>query len=200
MQRNFELMSLSEEKEALRVAVRARRRALSPELRARAADALLAAWKSKFDDLDPARAVSGFWPNAAEIDCRPLLEHLQARGHQLLLPVVVERDRPLVFRRWKPGDPLTRGNGAHVPLDSAAEGTPDFLLVPLTAFDRSGYRLGQGAGYYDRTLAGLRARRPIRAVGVAFMLQEVERVPFDGFDQRLDGVLTEAGFIATGES
>ena len=192
-------MSLSEEKATLRQAVRARRGALPDSLRATAGTGLLAAWRARFEDVAPAIAISAFWPNPGEIDCRPLLDHLHARGHALLLPVVVARERPLVFRRWRPGDALVRGNGAHVPLPTAPEGEPDFLLVPLTAFDRSGYRLGEGAGYYDRTLAGLRARRPIRAVGVAFMVQEVERVPFDGHDQRLDGVLTEAGYIATGK-
>jgi 5-formyltetrahydrofolate cyclo-ligase len=192
-------MSLSEEKEALRARIRLRRRSLPDAFRAEAALGLLAAWRAAFDTLGPATTISAFWPNTAEMDCRPLLGHLHARGHRLLLPVVVARDHPLVFRRWAPGDDLVRGNGAQVPLDGVPEAEPDFLLVPLTAFDRSGYRLGQGAGYYDRTLAGLRARRPVQAVGVGFTLQEVERVPFDGYDQRLDGVLTESGFIATGE-
>lgn len=193
-------MSLSEEKEALRARMRLRRKNLTEALRDSAGRGLVAAWRGQFEHLDPRTAISAFWPNPSELDCRPLLDHLHGRGHPLLLPVVVERDHPLIFRRWAPGDPLMRGNGAHVPLDSAPEAEPDFLLVPLTAFDRSGYRLGQGAGYYDRTLAGLRARRAITAVGVAFTIQEVERVPFDGYDQRLDGVLTELGFIATGES
>lgn len=190
-------MSLSEEKEALRARIRLRRKSLSEAEREAAARGLLAAWRQHFDHLAEATAISAFWPNPSEMDCRPLLDHLHRKGHPLLLPVVVERDRPLIFRRWAPGDELVRGNGAHVPLDTAAEGEPDFLLVPLTAFDRSGYRLGAGAGYYDRTLAGLRARRRVTAVGVAFALQEVERVPFDGFDQRLEGILTETGFIAT---
>jgi 5-formyltetrahydrofolate cyclo-ligase len=193
-------MSLSEEKEALRARIRLRRKSLSEAERDQAALGLLAAWRGRFDHLAPRLAVSAFWPNPSEIDCRPLLDHLHGRGHPLLLPVVIARDSPLIFRRWTPGDDLVRGNGAHVPRDDAPQAEPDFLLVPLTAFDRSGYRLGQGAGYYDRTLAGLRARRRITAVGVAFAIQEVERVPFDGYDQRLEGVLTETGFIATGEA
>jgi 5-formyltetrahydrofolate cyclo-ligase len=191
-------MSLTAEKEALRVALQARRRLLSEAEREAAAAALVTQWRQRFNTLDRAKTIAGFWPNRNEIDCRTLLAHLHARGHDLLLPVVVARDQPLIFRRWAPGDALERGNGAHVPLPSAAIAEPDFLIVPLTAFDRSGYRLGQGAGYYDRTLAGLRARRRIMAVGVAFAVQEVARVPFDLHDERLDGVLTEAGYIATG--
>lgn len=190
-------MSLSEEKEALRARIRLRRKSLSESERVQAAAGLLAAWRRRFDHLEPHLAISAFWPNPSEIDCRPLLDHLHGKGHPLLLPIVIARESPLMFRCWAPGDELVRGNGAHVPREGAAEAEPDFLLVPLTAFDRSGYRLGQGAGYYDRTLAGLRARRRITAVGVAFAIQEVERVPFDGYDQRLEGVLTDTGFIET---
>jgi 5-formyltetrahydrofolate cyclo-ligase len=190
-------MSLTAEKEALRVDLRARRRTLSDAERIAAADGLLAAWRQNFDHVPTEAAIAAYWPSRTEIDCRALLAHLIAKGHRLLLPVVVERDRPLIFRGWRPGDPLMRGNGAEVPHASAEEGEPDFLLVPLTAFDRSGHRLGQGAGYYDRTLAMLRARRPVPAVGVAFALQEVDLVPHGDHDERLDGVLTEMGYIAT---
>ena len=70
---------------------------------------------------------------------------------------------------------------------------PDVLIVPLLAFDARGYRLGYGGGFYDRTLAGLRARHGVLAVGFAFAAQEVDVVPVDGFDQRLDAVVTEQG-------
>jgi len=108
-------MSLSEEKEALRGRIRLRRKSLSESERVAAARALLAAWRQNFDHLAPTTAISAFWPNPSEIDCRPLLDHLHRRGHPLLLPVVIARDTPLVFRRWAPGDALVRGNGAHVP-------------------------------------------------------------------------------------
>ena len=72
---------------------------------------------------------------------------------------------------------------------------PDVLLVPLLAFDRAGYRLGYGGGYYDRTLAALRAKKRILAVGLAFAVQEVAQVPHEDFDERLDFVLTEQGVI-----
>jgi 5-formyltetrahydrofolate cyclo-ligase len=72
---------------------------------------------------------------------------------------------------------------------------PDILLVPLLAFDRSGHRIGYGAGYYDLTIAQLRARKPIAAVGIAFAAQEVETVPRTAFDAQLDLVLTESETI-----
>ncbi len=70
---------------------------------------------------------------------------------------------------------------------------PQVLIVPLLAFDARGYRLGYGGGFYDRTLEGLRARRPVLAVGLAFAAQEVAAVPVEPTDQRLDAVVTETG-------
>ena len=84
--------------------------------------------------------------------------------------------------------------GARIP----AQGdwlVPEVLLVPLLAFDRRGFRLGYGGGFYDRTLEGLRARGPVLAIGLAYAAQEVPVVPTDATDQRLDAILTEAGLI-----
>lgn len=139
-------------------------------------------------------AVSAFAAIGEEINPLPLLKHLHANGHQLGLPVVVARDQPLVFRQWKPGDPLVKaGFGLRVPDASAEEILPDILLVPLLAFDARGYRLGYGGGYFDRTLAMLRASRPVLAVGLAFDIQEVDEVPHADYDERLDWVLTPSG-------
>jgi 5-formyltetrahydrofolate cyclo-ligase len=136
--------------------------------------------------------VSGFWPIGSEIDLAPLLRALAARGHTVALPVVVGRDRPLDFRAWREGDEMAEGPyGIREPLESAAEITPQVLLVPLLAFDRAGYRLGYGGGYYDRSLASLRARGNAIAIGVAWAAQEVPAVPHDEHDQPLDWMLTE---------
>jgi 5-formyltetrahydrofolate cyclo-ligase len=70
---------------------------------------------------------------------------------------------------------------------------PDVLLIPLLAFDATGYRLGYGGGYYDRTLSALRAQKPVIAIGIAYAGQQVAAVPHEAHDQRLDGVLTEEG-------
>ncbi|MGH6851558.1 MAG: 5-formyltetrahydrofolate cyclo-ligase [Methylocella sp.] len=81
------------------------------------------------------------------------------------------------------------------PLPDAPEATPDLLFVPLAAFDRAGHRIGYGAGFYDRSLAGLRAKKPVRAVGVAYASQEYEEVPHQEHDEGLDYVLTERELI-----
>jgi 5-formyltetrahydrofolate cyclo-ligase len=142
----------------------------------------------------PARAVvAGFWPLAGEIDIRPLLRGLLERGHRILLPVTPARGQPLAFRCWRPEEPLEAGRfGTMHPNAGPEEFAPEFLLVPLLAFDRRGGRLGFGAGYYDRTLAALPG---VPTLGCAFAAQEVERVPSGPYDVPLDAVATERGVI-----
>lgn len=141
--------------------------------------------------------VSGFWPVNDEFDPRPTLEALAACGHTLCLPVVIAKGRPLAFRAWAPGAPLERAAfGLSVPRWDAPPAVPDFLMVPLLAFDRRGFRLGYGGGYFDRTIETLRAHtKPIVALGVAYAAQEVAEVPTLPHDQRLDGVATERELI-----
>ena len=143
--------------------------------------------------------VSGFWPIKDEFDPRPTMEALAARGHRLCLPVVIAKGRPLAFRAWAPGAPLERaGFGLSVPCWDAPPAVPDFLLVPLLAFDRRGYRLGYGGGYFDRTIATLRAHtKPVVALGLAFAAQEVPELPVLPHDEPLDGIATEAYVIRT---
>ena len=135
--------------------------------------------------------VSGFWPMGQEIDIRPLLHALHERGHGIVLPETPKRGNPLIFRQWRPGDALIAERfGTMRP--SGTEANPDFLLVPLLAFDRRGGRIGYGAGYYDRTLAMLPGRFRL---GVAYAAQELDEVPTGPYDARLDAVATEYGVI-----
>lgn len=141
--------------------------------------------------------VAGFWPMGPEIDVRPLLKALEARGHALALPVTPKRGRPLLFRRWRWGEPLGRGPiGTRQP-EAGETVRPDFLLVPLLAFDRAGRRLGYGGGYYDRTLAALAGAE---ALGCAYAAQEMREVPAGPEDARLRRVATEKGVVACGDS
>jgi len=138
--------------------------------------------------------VSGYHPFDTEIDCLPLLAALESAGWRVALPVVVARGEPLLFRQWTVGAPLRKGMwDILVPGDSAEIVVPDVLLAPLLAFDRSGFRLGYGGGFYDRSLQQLRAAGTATAVGVAYAVQEMERCPREAFDQPLDAVLTENG-------
>lgn len=139
--------------------------------------------------------VSGYLPIRDEIDPRPAMAALHGSGITICVPVVVGRDQPLTFRAWAPGVALMRGPfGVSVP-EHTEPVTPELLLVPLLAFDAGGFRLGYGGGYYDRTLARLRAGGTVRAIGLAYAGQEVARVPVEPTDARLDAVITEHGIL-----
>lgn len=138
--------------------------------------------------------VAAYWPMGDEFDIRPTLNALSGKGWVCALPVVVARDSALVFRRWQPGDNLASATmGTSVPGDASPILVPRVLLVPLLAFDAEGYRLGYGGGYYDRTLATLRRSGRIWAIGIGYAAQEIDHVPRESFDQRLDMIATERG-------
>lgn len=181
-------------KKTLREAALARRDALSVEQRVAAAAAVAAR------GLPVAAAqgvvLSGYSPIRSEFDPVLLMRKLEGAGAVLALPVIVSRDKPLLFRQWHASAGLIKGQlGILEPDASAPALDPDIVLVPLAAFDRSGHRIGYGAGHYDRSLALLRARKAIVAIGLAFSVQEVAAVPNDGHDERLDFVLTETETI-----
>ena len=136
------------------------------------------------------QTLAGYMPMRTEIDPLPAMAvHQGVVG----VPIIIAPATPLHFRAWGLGVVMVAGEfGALIP----AEGPwvdPQVVIVPLLAFDARGFRLGYGGGFYDRTLAGLRALGPVHAVGFAFAAQEVPQVPIDGFDQRLDAVVTEQG-------
>jgi 5-formyltetrahydrofolate cyclo-ligase len=144
--------------------------------------------------------VSGFHPLRDEPDTLPLLTVLASRGFATALPTVVGSGAPLTFRLWRPGEPTRAGTmSIREPLDEAPVVDPDLLFVPLACFDRRGNRIGYGAGYYDRTLAGLRAIKPIHAAGVAYGVSEIASVPYESHDQSLDAVVTEQETILFSE-
>lgn len=185
-------MTLTDEKRALRSDMLAWRGTLDEEERRAAAAGLLATLRRERPIETPA-VVSGFWPIKDEIDIRPLMIELFNEGCQMALPVVQGRGLPLLFRAWRPGDPLEAGVfGTLQPSTRRETVEPDGLLVPLLACDNEGWRLGYGGGFYDRTLLGLRARRKVTAVGIGFDAQFVsDDVPHGPSDQRLDWMLTD---------
>jgi 5-formyltetrahydrofolate cyclo-ligase len=126
----------------------------------------------------------------------PLMRALADKGASLALPVVQGRGLPLIMRAWSFGAPLVSGVwDIKEPPADAPEVFPDIMIVPLAAFDRKGHRIGYGAGYYDMTIARIRAMKPVVAIGLAFAAQQIERVPATPFDAQLDIVLTENEII-----
>ncbi|QCO01760.1 5-formyltetrahydrofolate cyclo-ligase [Azospirillum argentinense] len=187
-------------KDAARAQARARRDSLSDDrMRAFAADALRDRFLEELvrPGFIADGPVAGYWPLGSELDVRPLLLHLRTGGLKtggcsIALPVSGPRGQALIFRDWDPALPLAAGRyGIQEPGADRPEVVPAVLLVPMLAFDRSGHRLGYGAGYYDRTLDALRAIRPVLAVGMAFAAQEMDAVPCGAHDERLDWILTE---------
>ena len=136
------------------------------------------------------KALAGYMAMRTEID--PLAAMVAHQG-PVCVPVIIANGQPLKFREWSPGCRMEMGAfGAEIPAEGAWI-EPEVLIVPLVGFDARGYRLGYGGGFYDRTLEGLRAKRPTLAVGFAFDAQEMPEVPIDQFDQRLDAMVTESG-------
>ena len=181
-------------KAALRTAALTLRDALPAAARQAAAEAI--AGRAFPVDVKPGMIVAGFSPMKSEINPIPLMRKLADAGAQLALPAIDGRGKPLLMRAWKFGDPFKAGQwGIREPMPSARQVDPDILIVPLACFDRTGHRIGYGAGYYDMTINALRAKKPIVAVGIAFTAQEIPQVPATERDARLDLVLTEREVI-----
>lgn len=187
-------MNPTDRKRTARQAAYARRAKADPAVTGVANRNLEAAIRSA-----PGRAVAGYWPIRTEIDPRPTL-HALAGTHDLCLPVVGGTSEPLAFRHWTPDTEMELGAyGAAIPVDPV-DMIPSILIVPLAAFDRRGYRLGYGGGFYDRTLEELRYAGQITAIGFAFAIQEMDEVPREPTDQPLDLIVTENGVIAPADS
>jgi len=164
--------------------------------RRRAAAQAVAGWAPDLKRLAQRGAVSCFSTYGSELDTAPLIAALARCGCPVALPIVTGRGKPLTFRRWRPGDSTRAGAfGIREPLETAPLVRPSVLLVPLLCFDRRGFRVGYGGGFYDRTIAAVRAERRIAAVGLAFADQAVGRVPVGRYDLPVDSVLTERGLV-----
>lgn len=135
--------------------------------------------------------LAGYMPMRTEIDCLPAMAAHCRAGGRVCVPVIPGMAQPLRFHEWTPETEMVEGAFKALIPQGGVELTPTVLIVPLLAFDRRGYRLGYGGGFYDRTLEGLRARGTVTAIGFAFAAQEVETVPTEPTDQPLDMIVTE---------
>ncbi|MCB5186648.1 5-formyltetrahydrofolate cyclo-ligase [Methylobacillus caricis] len=153
-------------------------------------DAITMHFHAKFDWLH-GRKVGLYWPIMGEFDSIPLMMELHQAGCSISLPTIEEKNAPLAFKKWHPNVLMGKGPLAiHYPLDTAYE-QPEILIIPLVGFDSKGYRLGYGAGYYDRTLHSLNPT-PI-TIGIGFELNQVDSIAPHSLDVRMEFILTEKG-------
>ena len=191
------MSNLDQEKKLLRDEVRARRKIAHAEI-SDAAEKISAHFFD-YGEVDSSAVVAGYWAVGSEISIEPILNRLCAEGAICALPVVVDRGAPLAFRRWQPGKELGTGPlGTRQPLEDAELVIPRLVLTPLLAFDKTGQRLGQGGGFFDRTFEKLRSQGDLMAIGIAYAAQQVDHVPHGPTDVKLDAVITEQKILRFG--
>ncbi|MBL0374746.1 5-formyltetrahydrofolate cyclo-ligase [Rhizobium sp. KVB221] len=142
------------------------------------------------------KSISLYWPFRGEPDLRPWMESVTERGGTCLLPIVIEKRQPLIFKSWKKGEPLGRGVW-NIPIpESGPEMVPDVVIAPLVGFDAGCYRLGYGGGFFDRTLAAL-PNRPL-VIGVGYVQQRMPTIHPLAHDIPMDIIVTEQATVRRG--
>ena len=181
-----------ETKALLRAEALARRDAMPTELQIEIA--LLMVDCVSGIQFDPGTSISGFLPIRSELYARPLMSELRKSGARLCLPAVISKTE-IVFRSFeRQGELVPAGFGTLAPPKDAAVLDPQIMLVPLSAFDGRGHRIGYGAGHYDRAIAKLIDKNmPPRLIGLGFNCQQVEHVPDEAHDRPLEAIITETG-------
>jgi 5-formyltetrahydrofolate cyclo-ligase len=178
-------------KSELRQQAMARRDATDAAYRSGASAAIASRAAPLIAALAP-RSIAAYVAMRSEADPLPIVEAAHWQGIAIGLPVIAP-GATLVFRRFEPGHTLLPGGfGTMVPVEDAPVVAPDLVIVPVVGFDRAGTRLGYGKGHYDRAIAALHARgRNPPLVGIAFSVQEVDSIPHEPHDVRLDAIVTE---------
>ena len=149
-------------------------------------------------ELEPDTIISAFLPIRSEVDLRPLIADLLAMGMKVCLPFMLD-GQTIEFRQYSSDTQLVdNGFGTLAPEDGSAVFEPNLMLIPLSAYDLSGGRIGYGAGFYDRAIDQLfkQDKNPL-LIGVAYSVQQVDQVPVEDHDVPLDMVLTEHGLLIT---
>lgn len=131
------------------------------------------------------------WPIRGEYDARHFARTLRERGALTALPVVVAPGQALVFREWHPGVELAIG-GLDIPYPvNSALVVPQAVILPMNGWDEAGYRLGYGAGFFDRTLAAA-SKKPV-VIGISYELAKMKTLHPQSWDVPVDWVVSERG-------
>ncbi len=134
-----------------------------------------------------------YWPIRGEFDPRPMIGEFTKQGWQMALPVVVAKGEPLVYRAWMPDAALERGTLNIMEPKSGEPVMPDAVLVPLVGYDDGLFRLGNGGGYFDRTLPRLLSMPLV--IGVGFSLAHLDTIHPQPHDRPMDVIVTETGVL-----
>lgn len=183
---NVTSADMADQKTTARKAAFVRRKDAHARHREAASEALCAAM-----DGVSGQVIAGYLPIRTEADPLSAMTRLAA-SNRICVPVIEGPGQPLIFRAWRPGCTLVEGPFRVMIPEDGATLVPDILIVPMVAFDAGLFRLGYGGGFYDRTLAALRAEKRVRATGFAYSVQGVERLPTESTDEPLDEIVTES--------
>ena len=147
--------------------------------------------KTLLEDIGKCK-IGSYFPFRNEISTKLIHELLFSLEFEISLPCVNDEDQNLIFRNWKTNDDLVKNKYSILqPKDDAIEDYPEMIIVPLVGFSMSGYRLGYGGGYYDRFIDAKNKSGKIITVGFGYTFQEVNDLPIESHDQKLNWILTE---------
>ena len=135
------------------------------------------------------KIVGGYYPVNFEVDDLELLKKFEKKNFNISLPVI-KKNSQMDFYAWSFSDPLKINKYGIPEPETKNIVYPDILLIPLVAFDKNLNRLGYGGGYYDRLIKKLSKKKNIIKIGLAFSVQEIDKVPINMYDQKLDYIVT----------
>lgn len=140
--------------------------------------------------------VAGYIPIASEINIIPLLNELQKKGAQILMPAIIAKNTPLEWRAWDENTKLINESfGTKTPPPQDIKYLPDVILAPLLGFDSQAYRIGYGGGFYDRSIQAISQIKPIITIGCAYDEQKLDNLPKEPHDIRLNAIVTPTQFL-----
>ena len=140
------------------------------------------------------KTIGGYYPINFEIDDLALLRKFEKNKFNISLPVI-KKNFQMDFYAWSFSDPLKINKYGIPEPETKNIVYPDVLLIPLVAFDKNLNRLGYGGGYYDRLIEKLSKKKNIIKIGLAFSVQEIDKVPINMYDQKLDYIVTNKNII-----
>ena len=184
---------MSKEKARARDILRARKEAMTPGERKEKSGYIA---RHLMLLIAPDETVMVFTSKEKEVNTEPLIEVLFAQKNPVVVPIIQKADVSLRLSYLRDLSALVPSTfGVPEPIGNEIPANPgdiDVIILPMLGFDRTGGRIGYGAGYYDRFLA----KNPdMVKIGVAFGCQEMEHLPVDENDIKMDLIVTEDGIV-----